>query len=47
MIIAPEFSELDIFNDKGIISKEGTPAEIFGSPKQQRTREFLSRVLGG
>ena len=32
--------------DKGIIAEEGTPAEIFGAPKQQRTREFLSRVLG-
>ncbi len=47
MSFARDVSDRVIFMDKGIIAEEGTPAEIFGAPKQQRTREFLSRVLGG
>ena len=34
-----------IFMDQGLIAEEGTPQEMFTSPKQTRTREFLSRVL--
>jgi ABC-type polar amino acid transport system ATPase subunit len=33
-----------IFMDEGRIVEEGTPAELFGSPRQQRTRTFLSQV---
>ena len=47
MGFARDVADRVIFMDKGIIAEEGTPAEIFGAPKQQRTREFLSRVLGG
>jgi polar amino acid transport system ATP-binding protein len=32
-----------VFLDRGVIAEEGTPAEMFGSPREQRTREFLSR----
>ncbi len=46
MSFARDVSNRVIFMDKGVIAEEGTPAEIFGSPKQPRTREFLSRVLG-
>ena len=31
--------------DMGNILEEGTPEEIFGAPKKERTREFLSKVL--
>ena len=34
-----------LFIDKGIISEEGTPTEVFDHPKQPRTIEFLSKVL--
>ena len=34
-----------IFMDKGVIAEEGTPEEIFNNPKNERTREFLKRVL--
>jgi polar amino acid transport system ATP-binding protein len=34
-----------LFIDKGIISEEGTPDEVFNHPKQPRTIEFLSKVL--
>lgn len=33
-----------LFMDKGIILEEGTPEEIFGNPKQARTREFLASI---
>ena len=46
MSFARDVSDRVIFMDRGVIAEEGTPAEIFGAPKQQRTREFLSRVLG-
>ena len=33
------------FMDEGCIIEQGTPEEIFGSPKEERTKEFLSKVL--
>ena len=35
-----------IFMDQGLIAEDGTPEEMFTHPKEARTREFLSRVLG-
>lgn len=34
-----------VFMDGGVIVEEGSPSEIFVSPKTERAREFLSRVL--
>jgi polar amino acid transport system ATP-binding protein len=34
------------FLDQGRILEQGPPAEIFTNPREERTREFLSRVLG-
>ena len=34
-----------LFMDEGVIAEEGTPAQIFGSPKEKRTRDFLSKLL--
>ncbi len=45
MGFAREVSDRVIFMDGGYIVEEGTPAEIFKNPKQERTKEFLSRVL--
>ena len=45
MGFAREVSDRVIFMDEGYIVEEGTPAEIFTNPKQERTKEFLSRVL--
>jgi len=36
-----------LFLDAGCILEEGPPAQVLGSPKEPRTREFLARVLGG
>jgi polar amino acid transport system ATP-binding protein len=34
-----------LFMDEGLIKEEGTPKEIFLNPKNDRTKEFLSKVL--
>ena len=34
-----------IFMDEGKIVEEGTPSELFDSPKHPRTKEFLSAIL--
>jgi len=31
--------------DQGIILEQGSPEEIFNHPQQQRTRDFLNKVL--
>ena len=45
MGFAREVSDRVIFMDGGYIVEEGTPDEIFKNPTQERTKEFLSRVL--
>ena len=45
MGFAREVSDRVIFMDGGYIVEEDTPEEIFKNPKQERTKEFLSRVL--
>ena len=46
MSFARDVSDRVIFMDGGYSLEDSTPAEIFGNPKEQRTREFLSRYLG-
>ena len=41
MQFAREVSDRVIFMDKGVIAEQGTPEEIFGNPKQERTQQFL------
>jgi len=45
MGFAKEVADRVIFMDEGVILEEGTPEEIFNSPKQPRTQDFLSKVL--
>ena len=45
MAFAREVSDRIVFMDQGVILEQGTPAEVFGNPKEARTREFLSRYL--
>ena len=45
MDFAREVSDRVIFMDKGVIAEEGTPEEIFVTPKEERTKAFLHRVL--
>lgn len=45
MGFAREVADRVLFMDNGLITEEGAPAELFGSPQQERTKEFLSKVL--
>ena len=45
MAFAKEVSDRVVFMDQGVILEQGGPKEIFGNPKNERTREFLSRYL--
>ena len=45
MAFAREVSDRVLFMDQGVILEQGTPAEIFSNPKNERTREFLARYL--
>ena len=45
MSFAREVSTKICFLDKGRILEEGPPDQIFGDPREPRTREFLARVL--
>ena len=43
MAFARDVSNRVIFIDQGVIAEEGEPSQLFGNPKNQRTRDFLSR----
>ena len=45
MGFAREVATRVLFMDKGNILEEGSPEELFSAPKQERTKEFLSKVL--
>lgn len=45
MAFARTVSDRVVFMDKGVVLEDAVPAELFGNPKHQRTREFLSRYL--
>ena len=45
MTFAKEVSDRVVFMGRGVILEERSPEEIFVSPKNERTREFLKRYL--
>ncbi|MDQ0642665.1 amino acid ABC transporter ATP-binding protein [Microbacterium murale] len=45
MGFAREVSGRTVFMDAGVVVEEATPAELFGSPKSDRLKDFLSKVL--
>ncbi len=45
MGFAREVADRVIFMDEGTIVEEGTPADIFDNPKEDRVKDFLSKVL--
>jgi polar amino acid transport system ATP-binding protein len=45
MGFAREVADRVLFMDAGQIVEEGTPEEIFSHPTQQRTKDFLNKVL--
>ena len=45
MGFAREVGDRVVFVDGGIIQEEGTPEELFGNPKTERCKSFLSKIL--
>lgn len=45
MGFAREMADRVIFIDQGLIQEEGKPEDIFNTPKNSRTQEFLSKIL--
>ncbi len=45
MGFARHVSNRVLFMENGVIAEEGSPEDIFDNPKNERTKEFLSKVL--
>ncbi len=45
MTFAQDVATRVVFMDGGEVVEEGTPREIFSHPKEERTRQFLSRFI--
>ncbi|WP_298704913.1 amino acid ABC transporter ATP-binding protein [uncultured Veillonella sp.] len=45
MAFAREVADRIIFMADGVIQEEGTPEEVFGNPKNERTKAFLESML--
>lgn len=45
MGFAKEVGDRILFMDEGQVMEQGTPDEIFNHPKNERTKDFLSKVL--
>lgn len=42
---ARQVSDQVLFTDQGVILEQGPPAAVIGAPKEERTRQFLQRIL--
>lgn len=45
MTFAREVADRVVFMDDGVVVEDGAPAQVIGSPRHERTRHFLSRLL--
>jgi ABC-type polar amino acid transport system ATPase subunit len=45
MGFARKVAQRIVFMDEGHIVEEAAPADFFGSPKHERTRAFLGKIL--
>jgi polar amino acid transport system ATP-binding protein len=45
MSFAREVADRVCFLDAGVILEEGPPAQIFSSPRRERTQQFLARIV--
>ncbi|NLS45711.1 MAG: amino acid ABC transporter ATP-binding protein [Firmicutes bacterium] len=43
MDFARDVADRVIFMDDGVIVEQGSPQEVFGNPKEERTKQFLAR----
>ena len=47
MAFARDVSNHVIFMDGGVIVEQGPPQEVFGAPREERTKQFLTRYTEG
>ncbi|NLO47231.1 MAG: amino acid ABC transporter ATP-binding protein [Clostridiales bacterium] len=47
MDFARDVADRVIFMDDGVIVEQGSPQEVFGNPKEERTKKFLTRYKEG
>ncbi|HCD44532.1 MAG TPA: ABC transporter, partial [Lachnoclostridium sp.] len=47
MAFARDVSSRVVYMAGGVIEEEGAPADIFGNPKKNSTKEFLNRFMQG
>ncbi|OZS76720.1 polar amino acid ABC transporter ATP-binding protein, partial [Tetzosporium hominis] len=42
---AQDVADEVVFIDGGVIVEQGPPEQIFSAPKEERTKQFLNRIL--
>ncbi|HOT33149.1 MAG TPA: amino acid ABC transporter ATP-binding protein [Rhodoglobus sp.] len=47
MAFARDVADRVVFLDSGVVAEQGAPAEVFGAPREERTKAFLSRFNAG
>ena len=47
MAFARDVSTRVVYMNQGVICEQGAPAELFGNPQKQETRDFLTRFRNG
>ena len=47
MAFARDVSTRVVYMNSGVICEQGAPAELFGNPQKQETRDFLARFRNG
>ncbi len=45
MAFAQDVANQVIFMDEGVVVEAGTPGEVFSHPKNERTKQFLARII--
>lgn len=45
MAFAREVADQVCFLDAGVVLERGTPEEVFGAPREERTQRFLRRIV--
>lgn len=47
MAFARDVADRIVFLDQGLVAEQGPPSQVFGAPREERTKEFLQRFRGG
>ena len=47
MAFARDVADKVVFMDDGVVVEQGDPKEVFGNPKEERTKQFLARYKQG